>query len=65
MSNGMPVSASAKQGGTTVSGSFGGVNGRNFEKLVLNSSLRGDARNTKLILAWDISALSLYVEDAL
>jgi len=56
---------SAKQGAMTVNGSFGDINGRNFEKLVLNSSLRGDARNTKLILARDISALSLYVEDAL
>lgn len=28
------------------------VNGWNFEKLVLNLSLRSDARNTKLILAW-------------
>ena len=32
------------------------VNGRNFEKLVLNLSLRSDARNTKLILAWHYHA---------
>lgn len=37
---------------------LGSVNGRNFEKLVLNSSLRGDVRNTKLILARGISVLS-------
>ncbi|KAL0111960.1 hypothetical protein PUN28_013289 [Cardiocondyla obscurior] len=41
------------------------MSGSHDLSLVLNSRLRGDVRNTKLILARDISALSLYVEDAL